>query len=127
MTGQELFNLAVGRMGITPSNATSYNDTIIAQINTVLAENFTLENNVREFNSLTVLTVIPEIALLSETLTYQTDVLKNVCAWFLAQQLAVSDGEFALANYFGDKYEAGKRMTKKMVANDIVDYASGEE
>ena len=127
MTGQQLFDLAVGRMGISPSNATSYADTIIPQINTILAEDFTIENNVREYNAIAVLTVIPQITALTETLTYQDDVLKNVVTWGLCQQLAVSDGEFALANYFGDKYEAGKRMTKKLVATEIVDFASGEE
>lgn len=127
MTGQQLFDLSVGRMGISPSNATSYSDTIITQINGVLAETFTLENNVREYKAITVLTAIPQITLLSETLTYQDDVLKNVVSWALCQQLAVSDSEFALANYFGDKYEAGKRMTKKLIATEIVDFASGEE
>lgn len=127
MTGQQLFDLAVGRMGISPSNATSYADTIIPQINTILAKTFTLENNVRAYKSLTLLTVIPEIALLSETLTYQDDVLKNVVANGLSKQLAVSDGEFALANYFTSEYEEGKNMVKKMVSTEIVDFASGEE
>lgn len=127
MTAQQLFDLAVGRMGISPANATSYNDTIVAQINTVLAETFSLENNVREFKEVAVLTTIPEITLLTDVLTYQDEVLKNVCAWFLCQQLAVSDGEFALSNYFGDKYEQGKKMTKKFISSEIKDYYSGEE
>lgn len=127
MTAQQLFDLTVGRMGISPSNALSYSDTILAQINAVLAENYTLENNVRRYNSIALLTSIPEVASLSETLTYQDEVLKNAVAWGLCQQLAVSDGEFALANYFGDKYETGKRMTSKMISTDIVDYFAGEE
>lgn len=127
MTAQQLFDLAVGRMGISPSNATSYSDTIISQINTVIAETFTLENNVREYNAIAVLTTIPSITALTDTLTYQDDVLKNAVAWALSQQLAVSDGEFALANYFGDKYDSGKRMVKKLIATEIVDFASGEE
>lgn len=126
MTAQQLFDLTVGLMGITPSNATSYTDVIIPQMNTILAENFNLENLNREYKSLTVLTAIPTVTALSDTLTYQDGILRNVIAYGIAQLLSVSDGEFAMANFFSDKYEQGKQKEKKLFATEIKDWASGE-
>lgn len=125
MTAQQLFNLTVGIMGITPANATSYSDVIIPQMNTILAETYTLENNVRDHLGLSLLTTIPTVSALTDTLTYQDDVLRNVVSYGLAQLLSVSDDEYARANYFGDKYETGRRMVKKVVEVKIADLFDG--
>lgn len=127
MTAQQLFDLTVGIMGITPANASSYSDVIIPQMNTILAETFTLENNYRAFLGISLLTTIPTVTALTDTLTYQDSILRNVVTYGIAQMLSVSDDEYARANYFGDKYETGKRMEKKAVSVDITDEMFGEE
>lgn len=127
MTAQELFSLAVGRMGVTPSNATSYNDTIIPQINTILADTFTLENNVRVSLGLTPLTSIPEVTALSQTLTYQDSILKNCVAWGVCQLLALSDDDTIKSGFFESRYQLGKNKERKFNSSDIKDYFGGEE
>ena len=127
MTAQQLFDLTVGLMGITPANATSYADVIIPQMNTILTETFNLENTYRQANDIAVLTVIPTVTALTDVLTYQDSVLRNAVCYGIAQLLSVSDGEFAMANFFSDKYESGKRLAKRIVQTEIKDYYSGEE
>lgn len=127
MTAQGLFDLSVGVMGISPANATSYADTIITQINAMLADTFALNNNNRLAAGLTELSAIPVVSALGDTLTYQDNILRNVLPWGVAQQLSVGDDEFARANYFGDKYETAKRAELKWIDSTIMDWASGEE
>jgi len=104
MTAQQLFDLTVGIMGVTPANATSYTDTIIPQINTILANTFSLENNNREYAGLVELTVIPTVAALSDNLTYQDNVLRNVVVYGLAQLLSLSDDDTIKAGFYETRY-----------------------
>ena len=122
MTAQQLFDLTVGIMGVTPANATSYTDTIIPQINTILANTFSLENNNRQFAGLTELTVIPTVSALSETLTYQDNVLRNVVAFGLAQLLSLSDDDTIKAGFFETRYADGYAKERKFIATDPTDY-----
>lgn len=122
MTAQQLYDLTVGMMGITPSNATSYNDTIIPQMNTILAQTFTLENTVRAYKGLTELTTIPTVSALTDTLTYQDSVLKNVVLWGLARLLALSDDETIKASFYGQQFADGYNSENKLIASEIVDY-----
>lgn len=122
MTVQELFTLTVGIMGITPANATSYNDALLPQVNTILAQTFNLENNNREFKGLTVLTSIPSVSSLSDVLTYQDNVLRKVVVWGLAQLLALSDDDVVKAGFFENRYADGMRLEGKFVASEITDY-----
>lgn len=135
MTAQELFNFIVGIMGITTANATSYTDTILPQINLILAQNFELENNNRRFLNLgyvdpiyPILTTIPFVTALSETLTYQPNVLRNVVSFGVAQLLALSDDDTVRAGFFESRYVDGQRLESKFIPSDIIDYFStGDE
>lgn len=124
MTAQEIFNLTIGIMGITPSNAGSYVDTIIPQINTILAQTFKLENNNREFLGLTKLSSSQVITSLSNTLTYQDSVLRNVVVWGIAQLLSLSDDDVVKAGFFENRYADGMKLEAKYIPSDITDYYS---
>ena len=127
MTAQQLFDLTVGIMGITPANASSYNDTIIPQINAVLAMSFKLENNNRQFAGLTELTVIPTVSALSDTLTYQDNIIRNVLVYGVAQLLSLSDDDTIKAGFFENRFFEGMKNEKKLISQEIKDYYSGEE
>lgn len=122
MTAQQLFDLTVGIMGVTPANATSYTDTIIPQINTILANTFSLENNNREYAGLVELTVIPTVAALSDTLTYQDNVLRNVVVYGLAQLLSLSDDDTIKAGFYETRYGDNYAKERKTIAEDPTDY-----
>lgn len=122
MTGTELFNLTTGVMGIPSANATSYVDTIIPQINMILAQTFNLENNNRAYIGTAVLATIPSITALSETLTYQDNVLRNVVVWGLAQLLALSDDDTIKSGFFESRYADNYRLESKFIASDIINY-----
>jgi len=122
MTAQQLFDLTVGIMGVTPANATSYTDTIIPQINTILANTFSLENNNREYAGLVELTVIPTVAALSDNLTYQDNVLRNVVVYGLAQLLSLSDDDTIKAGFYETRYGDNYAKERKTIAEDPTDY-----
>lgn len=124
MTAQQLFDLTVGIMGVTPANATSYTDTIIPQINTILANTFSLENNNREYAGLVELTVIPTVSALSDTLTYQDNILRNVAVYGLAQLLSLSDDDTIKAGFYETRYGDNYAKERKTIAEDPTDYYS---
>ena len=126
MTAQELFNLTAGIMGITQNNALNYQDTVLFQLNTVLSQTFNLENNNREFLGIAKLTTIPTVSLLSDTLTYQDNVLRNVVVFGLAQLMSLSDDDVVKANFFENRYVDGMGTERKVLSVPITDYFSTE-
>ena len=122
MTAQELFNHVVGIMGQVPSNAQTYLDVFIPNLNAVLAQSFKLENNNREYYDLTILPIIPKVKTLSDELTYQDNILYNVVAWGIAQQLALSDDDVVKTGFYSQQYAEGFLNEAKMIKEDIIDY-----
>lgn len=127
MTAQELFTLTAGLMGITQNNALNYGDTILFQMNTILSQTFQLENNNREFLGLTKLTSIPTVSSLSDTLTYQDNVLRNVVVFGLAQLMSLSDDDVLKANFFEGRFIDAIKTESKAIKTDIEDYFSPED
>ena len=84
MTAQELFNLTVANMGMTPSNAQTLSEIYLPNLNTILADTFKLENNNRLYNDLPILTSMPTVTSLNDVLTYQENVIRNVVMWGVA-------------------------------------------
>lgn len=126
MTVQELFNLTVGIMGVTPANATSYIETVLPQVNTLLAQTFNLENNNREYSGVSVLTSIPTVSSLSDTLTYQENIVRKVLVWGLAQLLALSDDDVVKAGFFENRFADAMQLENKFIASDITDFYAVE-
>jgi hypothetical protein len=121
MTAQQLFDLCVGIPGVESSNADSYVPTFLFQLNTVLAETYKLENNNRDYLGIAALTSIPLVTLLSDTLTYQDNILRNVVVWGVLTHLQLSDDEVVKTGFYNNKYADGQRIEMKIIPMDIVD------
>ena len=123
MTAQELFNLTVGVMGMTPTNAQTLSEIYLPNLNTILADTFKLENNNRLYNDLTILTTIPTVNNLNDVLTYQDNVIRNVVMWGVARQLALADDDVKSSSY-AFQYTQGYNNESKTINSDITDYYS---
>lgn len=127
MTVTELFNYSIGEMGISISNASTYTETILPQVNNLLAECFKLENNNRLSLGVAELTEIPLVTSLTDTLTYQSNIIRNVMMYGLCQKLALTDDDTLRAGYYGSKYAQNSSIEMKANFYAIPDYYSGEE
>lgn len=127
MTVQQLFDLCVGIPGVETSNAASYLPTFLFQLNTILAETFKLENNNREYLGIPVLTTMPLVTSMSDTLTYQDNILRNVVVWGVLTHLQLSDDEVVKTGFYNNKYADNQRIEMKVIPMDIVDYYGTEE
>jgi hypothetical protein len=127
MTAQELYDQIVLNMGIAPADAGAYDTIILGQINAILAQTFSLENNNRAFKGLTELTVIPTISALSDVLTYQDNVLRNVVSWGVSQLLALTGEEYTKASAYSQIYNDNYAKERKFIAEDPTDYYGDDE
>ena len=123
MTAQELFNLTVANMGMTPSNAQTLLEIYLPNLNTILADTFKLENNNRLYNDLPILTSMPTVTSLNDVLTYQENVIRNVVMWGVARQLALADDDVKSSTY-SFQYTPGFNNESKVIHSDIEDYYS---
>lgn len=123
MTAQELFNLTVANMGMTPSNAQTLLEIYLPNLNTILADTFKLENNNRLYNDLPILTSMPTVTSLNDVLTYQENVIRNVVMWGVARQLALADDDVKSSTY-SFQYTQGFNNESKVIHSDIEDYYS---
>lgn len=123
MTAQELFNLTVANMGMTPSNAQTLLEIYLPNLNTILADTFKLENNNRLYNDLPILTSMPTVTSLNDILTYQENVVRNVVMWGVALQLALADDDVKSSTY-SFQYTQGFNNESKVIHSDIEDYYS---
>lgn len=127
MTVQQLFDLTIGMMGMNASNASTYLETVIPQVNTVLANCYNLENNNRTFKKVALLTAIPTVTSLSDTLTYQEEIQRKVMIWGLAELFALSDDDTLRATVFSIRFSDAVREMSKLIPSDIEDYYSWSE
>lgn len=123
MTAQELFNLTVANMGMTPSNAQTLLEIYLPNLNTILADTFKLENNNRLYNDLPILTSMPTVTSLNDVLTYQENVIRNVVMLGVARQLALADDDVKSSSY-AFQYTQGYNNESKTINSDITDYYS---
>lgn len=109
-------------------NATSYEAAIIPQINAILAKTFKLENNNREYKNLTletplpILTTVPVIDSLTDTIDYQENVLYNVVAYGIARFMALSDKDTTSAGFYETAFADGMNSESKLIPSEIEDF-----
>lgn len=126
MTVQQLLNMTLGISGITPANGVSYLDTVVSQVNVLLAQNFDLENNNRLFLGMDELTSIPQVTALTDTIPYLNNIVTRVLVWGLAQLLSLSDDDVVKAGFFENRYGDAIILEGKFVNTDIEDYFGNE-
>ena len=127
MTVQQLFDTTTSMLGLNASNASTYLETLIGQVNTLLADCYNLENNNRRALGLTELTTIPTVAVIGDTIPYQDSIVRKVMIWGLAQMFAIIDDEMNRATYYGIRFADGLRGESKAIPTDIEDYYGTEE
>jgi hypothetical protein len=127
MTVSELFTLTIGMMGMNADNASTYAGPFLQQLNMILAQTFKLENNVRLYNELALLTTIPRVTATTDTLTYQDELLFNVVPWGVAQLMSLSDDDTIKAGFFGMRYSDEANRASRFIRGDITDYYSTQE
>lgn len=126
MTAQELFDLSLSLMGLTSTEAQINENIYFSNLNIILSQTFGLENVNREYKELDVLTTPQVVSALSDVLTYQDNVLKNVVVFGVAQLLAMNDDDYDKSGFFEQRYADGMNREDKTVSSDIVDYYSTE-
>jgi hypothetical protein len=127
MTVQQLFDLTIGMMGMNSSNASTYLETVIPQVNVILSACYNLENNNRLFNEVTLLTAIPTVASLTDPIVYYDDIQRKAMMWGLAELFALSDDDTLRATVFSIRFADAQKELSKLIPSDITDYYSTEE
>lgn len=126
MTAQQLLDTVMGLLGQPAENGIDYMDHYYTNLNALLGQTFKIENNNRQFLGLTLLTTIPTVTSLSQTLTYQDNVLRNVVAYGLASKFAIFDEDDYLISYNQQQFVEAMQTENKVVLQPILDYYSDE-
>lgn len=126
MTAQQLLDTVMGLLGQPSENGLDYMDHYYTNLNAILGQTFKLENNNRQALGLTLLTTIPTVTSLSQTLTYQDNVLRNVVAYGIASKFAIFDEDDYLISYNQQQFVEGMQTENKVVLQPILDYYSDE-
>lgn len=125
-TAQNLFDRTIGMIGISSSNSSTYTESFPQQVNTVLAECFEIENSNRLSKGVAVLTAIPTVSALIDSIDYQ-DIMKQTLSYGLAMYLSLSDDDTIKAQFFNTQYEDAKNRAEKGVPVIITDYFNEED
>lgn len=112
-------------MGLVPANATTYQETLIPQVNTILGQLFDLENNLRRYKELDELTKLPTLLNTSDPLPYQEEICKRVAVWGLAQLFALTDDDTIKAGFFGARFAEESYNVSKVEPSEIIDVYGG--
>lgn len=126
MTVQQLFEQTVGIMGLTASNAVTYQETLLPQVNTILGQLYDLENNLRRIASEVELTETPSVSATTDILPYKEQIIRRVAIWGLAQLFALTDDDTIKAGFYGARFAEESINVMKLEREDILDYYSGE-
>ena len=102
MTGSGLLTSALALVG--DNNPADYESLGISCINIILAETYEINNRLRVAAGLAVLTSIPEVTALSETLTYEPMLVRRALPYGLAVQLILDERDASLWNVLHAKY-----------------------
>jgi len=126
MTVEQLFERTIGIMGLIPANATTYRDTLLPQVNTILGQLFSLENNIRLSNTEAILEAIPSVSDFSDELPYKNEINVRVATWGLAQLFALTDDDTIKAGFFGARFAEESYNVSKLIPQEIEDYYGKE-
>ena len=126
MTVQQLFEQTVGIMGLTASNAVTYQETLLPQVNTILGQLYDLENNLRRIASEVELTETPSVSATTDILPYKEQIIRRVAIWGLAQLFALTDDDTIKAGFYGARFAEESINVMKLEREEILDYYSGE-
>lgn len=105
MTVNALLLKTLSLMGADYDEATDYADKFFDTMNILLAENFNLNNAIRNFRGLEPLEDIPQYTNLNQELTYDTQFLTAILPYGIAGNLLLADNSNVLGDKRIQKYE----------------------
>lgn len=108
MTANQLYRTTLAIMSENESNASSYTEFVIPNINVLLSELYDTENSLRASNSEVLLTEIPEITQLTDELPYNEQLCRTVMPYGLAVYLSLGDDEYSKAGFYDSRYQTSK-------------------
>lgn len=108
MTANQLYRTTLAIMSENESNASSYTEFVIPNINVLLSELFDTENSLRATNGDVLLIEIPEIITLTDVIPYNEQICRTVMPYGLATYLALGDDEYSKAGFYDSRYQTSK-------------------
>ena len=108
MTANQLYRTTLAIMSENESNASSYTEFLIPNINLLLSELFDAENSLRATSGADILTDIPEIMSMTDELPYQEQLCRTEMPYGLATYLALGDDEYTKAGFYDSRYQTSK-------------------
>lgn len=123
MTLDALFKRTLSLMGADYDEESDYRPKLVDTLNILLAENFDLNNSLRENAGEEPLAVIPSYTelQLSETLTYDDRITVGMLPYGIAGNLLIADGSNVLGDKRLSKYEYEREHLKPVVFTDVDD------
>lgn len=121
MNVTQLYKTTLATMSESESNASSYLEFVIPNINMLLGELLDAENSMRTEQKLPLLASAPEVASMDDEIPYQEQICRTVMPYGLAVYLSLGDDEYSKAGFFDSRYQLSK--AKYMKAN----YAATED
>ena len=108
MTANQLYRTTLAIMSENESNASSYTEFVIPNINVLLSELFDTENSLRVAEGQPILTEIPQVAQLTDVLPYNEQLCRTVMPYGLAVYLSLGDDEYSKAGFYDSRYQTSK-------------------
>ena len=127
MTANQLYKATLAVMSENESNASSYNEFVVPNINLLLSELFDAENSLRVASGANILINIPEIATLNDELPYQELICRTVMPYGLAVYLSLGDDEYSKAGFYDSRYQVAKLKYSKANYVEVEDHYSDYE
>ena len=127
MTANQLYRTTLAIMSENESNASSYTEFVIPNINVLLSELYDTENSLRASNGEVLLTEIPEITQLTDVLPYNEQLCRTVMPYGLAVYLSLGDDEYSKAGFYDSRYQTSKLKYSRANYVDVSDYYEDEE
>ena len=127
MTANQLYRTTLAIMSENESNASSYTEFLIPNINLLLSELFDAENSLRATSGADILTDIPEIMSMTDELPYQEQLCRTVMPYGLATYLALGDDEYTKAGFYDSRYQTAKGKYSRANYVDVSNYYEDEE
>ena len=117
MTGTDLLTNALALMNET--DTTSHEATAVAKINLVLVETYHENNRIRRSKDMESLTSIPVISALTETLTYENELLYRVLPLGLVCRLFVDEDNIPVLSMYKQEYASAIKDEDRNIATSV--------
>lgn len=108
MNVSQVYKTTLAIMSENESNASSYTEFVIPNINIILSELFDIENSIRSEVSVDLLNAIPVVSAMDEEIPYSEQLCRTVLPYGLAVYLAMGDDEYSKAGFYDSRYQMAK-------------------